>query len=130
MFADNRRRWVMGPDGRYEQVQPDGDEPIRDTQSILMEQTRRATDGTTNQGVVMDDRFVDEDLLVDPSSEADNDTHPRSGDDSPDVLDAHSEHWYVPDSDQYAYTVRTPDGDRRYFETREGATELLEQLYE
>ena len=31
MFADNRRRWVMEPDGSYEQVQPDGDEPIRDT---------------------------------------------------------------------------------------------------
>jgi hypothetical protein len=84
----------MDPDGSYEQVQADGDEPIRDTQSILMQQTRRATDGTTNRGVAIDDQFIDEDLLVDLSSEADNDTHPVRGDDSPDVLDAHSEHWY------------------------------------
>ena len=78
----------------------------------------------------MDDHFVDEDLLVDPSLEADNDTCPAGDDDNSAVLDTHSEHWYVPDSDQYAYTVRTPEGDRRYFKTREGATELLEQLYD
>ena len=130
MFADTRRRWIMDPDGSYEQVQADGDEPIRDTQSILMEQTRRATDGTTNRGVAIDDHFIDEDLLVDLSSEADNDTQPVRGDDSPGVLDAHSEHWYVPDSDQYAYAVRTPEGDRRYLKTQEGAIQLLEQLYD
>ena len=130
MFADNRRRWVMDPDGSYEQVQPDGDEPIRDTQSILMQQTRRATDGTTNQGVVMDNHFVDEDLLVEPSSGVDNDTCSAGDDDNSEVLDIHSEHWYVPDSGQYAYTVRTPEGDRRYFKTREGATELLKELYD
>ena len=130
MFADNRRRWVMAPDGSYEQVQPDGDEPVRDTQSILMKQTRRATDVATSQGVVIDDQFIDEDLLVDPSSEADNNTHPVEGDDSPDMLDVHSEHWYVPDSDQYAYAVRTPEGDRRYLKTQEGAIQLLEQLYD
>ena len=125
MFADDRRRWEMESDGSYEQVQPDGDEPIRDTQSILMEQTRRTTDGTTNQGVVIDNQFNDEGLLVEPSLEADTDTHPAGDDDNQDVLDTHSEHWYVPDSDQYAYTVRTPEGDRRYFKTKEGATQLL-----
>ena len=130
MFTDNRRRWVMEPDGSYEQVQPDGDEPIRDTQSILMEQTRRATDGTTNQGVVIDDHFIDEDLLVEQSLGANNDTRPAGDDDNPEVLDAHSEHWYVPDSDQYAYAVRTPEDGRRYFKTQEGATQLLERLYD
>ena len=94
-----------------------------------MEQTRRATDGTTNRGVVLDDHFIDEDLLVEPSSEANNDTHLAGDGNNPDVLDAHSEHWYVPDSDQYTYAVRTPEGDRRYFKTREGATQLLERLY-
>jgi hypothetical protein len=47
-----------------------------------MQQTRRATDGTTNQGVVMDDHFVDEDLLVDPSLGTDNDTYPAGDDDN------------------------------------------------
>jgi len=87
LFADNHRRWVLDPDGSYEQLQPDGVEPIRETQSILLEQTRRATDGRPNRGVVIDDHFIEADLLVDRSSEADNDTHPVRGDDSPDVLD-------------------------------------------
>jgi polyphosphate kinase len=130
MFTDNRRRWVMGPDGSYEQGQPDGDEPIRDTQSILMEQTRHATDGATNQAVAIDDRFVDRDLLVEPSPRASDDSRPAGDDDNPELLDAYSEHWYVPDSDQYAYAVRTPEDDRRYFKTREGAAQLLERLYD
>jgi len=87
LFADNHRRWVLDPDGRYEQLQPGGDEAIRETQSILLEQTRRATDGRPNRGVAIDDHSIEEDLLVDRFSEADNDTHPVSGDDSPDVLD-------------------------------------------
>jgi polyphosphate kinase len=120
----------MEPDGSYEQVQPDSDEPIRDTQSILMEQTRHATDGTTKEGVVIDDRFIDEDLLIEPSSGANNDTRPARDDNNPKMLDAHSEHWYVPDSDQYAYAVRTPEGDRRYFKTQEGTIQLLERLYD
>ncbi len=130
MFTDNRRRWVLDPDGSYEQVQPEDGEPVRDTQSILMEQTRRATDGPTNQGVAIDDRFRDEDLLIEPLSEADDDTHQAGDDGTSDVLDAHSGHWYVPDSDQYTYAVRTLDGDRRYFKTRAGAIRLLERLYE
>jgi polyphosphate kinase len=64
MFTNNRQRWVMEPDGSYEQVQPDGNEPVGDTQSIFKKQTRLATDGMRNQGVVIDDHFIDRDLLV------------------------------------------------------------------
>jgi len=39
MFADNRRRWVMRPDGSYVQQQP-GDDPVRDTHRQLMERVR------------------------------------------------------------------------------------------
>lgn len=57
MLADNRRRWVMHPDGTYEQVRPNEDEPIRDTQSVLMEQTRRAARDTGgDSGVVVGDQ--------------------------------------------------------------------------
>ncbi|RLM56747.1 polyphosphate kinase 1 [Halobellus sp. Atlit-31R] len=37
--SDNRRRWVMRSDGSYVQQRP-GDEPVRDTQEILMDRAR------------------------------------------------------------------------------------------
>ena len=52
------------------------------------------------------------------------------GADSRDPLDRLAERWYEPDSERYGYAVRTPDGDRRYFETREGAADCLERLYD
>lgn len=46
MLADNRRRWVMRPDGSYVQQRP-GDEPVRDTHRELMDRVRsREPDGT------------------------------------------------------------------------------------
>ena len=46
MLADNRRRWLMRPDGSYVQQRP-GDEPIRDTHQELMDRVRsREPDGT------------------------------------------------------------------------------------
>ena len=41
MLSDNRRRWLLQPDGSYQQVTPDDDETVRDTQSLLMEQAYR-----------------------------------------------------------------------------------------
>jgi polyphosphate kinase len=46
-----------------------------------------------------------------------------------DPLARYDGRWYVPDSEQYDYAVRTPDGNRRYFETRDGAADCLERLY-
>ncbi len=40
MLSDNRKRWVMRPDGRYEQVRPTNDEPVRNAHERLMERTR------------------------------------------------------------------------------------------
>ena len=46
MLADNRRRWVMRPDGSYVQQRP-GDEPVRDTHRELMDRVRsREPNGT------------------------------------------------------------------------------------
>jgi len=53
----------------------------------------------------------------------------KNGEDDQDPLMRHDGRWYVPDSEQYDYAVRTPDGDRRYFETRTGAADCLERLY-
>ena len=41
MLSDNRRRWLLQADGSYQQVTPAEDEPVRDTQSLLMEQAYR-----------------------------------------------------------------------------------------
>jgi polyphosphate kinase len=42
LLSDNRDRWVMNPDGSYDQVRPAEGEPARPAQSVLMEQARRA----------------------------------------------------------------------------------------
>ncbi|MFB6157685.1 MAG: polyphosphate kinase 1 [Haloferacaceae archaeon] len=42
MLADNRRRWVMRPDGSYDRVNPSPDEPTRDAQETFMERARLA----------------------------------------------------------------------------------------
>ncbi|WP_299235168.1 polyphosphate kinase 1 [Natronomonas sp.] len=126
-FADTRRRWLMRSDGSYERVRPEGDEPPLDAQSVLMEQARRAVIEEADHGVIVDDRFVDGELLVE--STRDDDAPGADEADADDPFEVHSERWYVPDSDRYAYAVRTPDGERRYFKTREGAGRLLERLY-
>ncbi|WP_435332916.1 polyphosphate kinase 1 [Haloarchaeobius sp. TZWWS8] len=46
------------------------------------------------------------------------------------IMERYSEHWYVPDSDQHGWAVRTGDGERRYFRTREGAASRLVEEYE
>ena len=41
------------------------------------------------------------------------------------VFEYYADEWYVPDSDRYDFAVRTTDGQRRYFVTRDGARERL-----
>ena len=127
-FADTRRRWIMRSDGSYERVRPEGEKPPIDAQSVLMEQARRAVIEEADRGVIVDDRFVDGELLVE-STRDDDDGASGAGEADADPFEIHAERWYVPDSDRYAYAVRTPDGERRYFKTREGAGRLLERLY-
>ncbi|KDS92265.2 polyphosphate kinase [Halorubrum saccharovorum] len=66
----------------------------------------------------------------DTSNEADagKQIHSDGGSDSP--FDVHAEHWYRPDSRTYDWAVRTSDGNRRYFKTREGARKRLQSEYE
>jgi len=138
-LADNRRRWVMRPDGRYEQQSPDG-EPVRDVQKVLMAATDAALDRGYGPGMEIDSNLVEGDLLVEdvttsaddesgePDGAADDDgAHPDGG---VSVFDRHSERWYRPDSETYDWAVRTADGERRYFETREGARRRLRVEYE
>jgi polyphosphate kinase len=138
-LADNRRRWVMQSDGSYEQVTP-GDEPERDVQEILMAATEAALDRGHGVGIEADPELIPGTLLVadaDPTGTApdgtaasdDTDEFQSDGGDRS-VFDAHAEHWYHPDSETYDWAVRTTDGDRRYFITREGARERLRSEYE
>ncbi len=142
-LADNRRRWVMESDGSYEQAAP-GDEPVRDVQAILMEATEAAVERGYGTGMEVDTDLVSGDLLVEPVATADGDAdtgrderaattqddeqaHSDGGTVS--VFDTHAEHWYRPDSETYNWAVRTSDGDRRYFKTRDGAQARLRAEY-
>jgi polyphosphate kinase len=185
LVRDNRRRWTMNPDGSYDQQTPAEDEPVVDTQAVLMDETRAAAENEHVTRGIPREYPIDGDLLVEPvdtdgPSEADGseratnegetdhvadgdgakaghaaengvcdgtpsvdgvgpngtgvdstggDGSPDSGEGDRDPLARHDGRWYVPDSEQYDYAVRTPDGDRRYFETRAGAVDCLERLY-
>ncbi|OYR38991.1 polyphosphate kinase 1 [Halorubrum sp. Ib24] len=142
--TDNRRRWVMQSDGRYEQVSSD-DEPVRDIQEILMAATEAAVDRGYGLGMVVDTELIDSELLVEDveGGGADSGFEGSNGDDpdaeekqaDPDggeisVFDAHADRWYRPDSETYDWAVRTSDGERRYFKTRDGARKRLQAEYE
>ncbi len=64
LLSDNRRRWVMNADGSYDQCHPGEDDPVVDTQAVLMEETLRpgANDGST--GDIPGSFAVGEDLLI------------------------------------------------------------------
>ncbi|MFC6864651.1 polyphosphate kinase 1 [Halomicroarcula sp. GCM10025817] len=142
ILADNRKRWRMHSDGRYEQQTPDADEPVVNTQAILMREAMKADRNEDVVTGVPSDYPVDGDLLVAPvEDEAGPDVVPDDelGPDEPAansdrtdeaLLDRFAEHWYVPDSDTYDYAVRTPDGDRKYLKTIDGAAAALERYYD
>ncbi|MFC4407259.1 polyphosphate kinase 1 [Haloarchaeobius iranensis] len=41
-LSDNRKRWRLRPDGRYEQLRPEDGEPVVSVQELLMERARAA----------------------------------------------------------------------------------------
>jgi polyphosphate kinase len=57
------------------------------------------------------------------------DSPPPAPSDGESVFEAYANEWYVPDSDHYEFAVRTADGDRRYFVTRDGARDRLVAEY-
>jgi polyphosphate kinase len=150
-LTDNRRRWEMNSDGTYDQVQPADGEPIRDVQQILADATDRAVSNRLDIGMDVADDVTDHGLLVEPVSvsreddDSDADAAPagisedggqiatRDAEQTPGseaadddtLFDTYADAWYVPDSERYNFAVRTTDGDRRYFVTREGARERL-----
>jgi polyphosphate kinase len=143
-LTDNRRRWVMQSDGTYEQVTP-GDEPVRDIQEILMTATDAALERGYGPGMDVDMALIEEDFLIEPVSdegvEGDRDSlaaiddsdgyeEDHSGSGTVSVFDRYAEHCYRPDSKTYEWAVRTGDGDRRYFKTRDGARARLRAEYE
>ncbi|MBS3760483.1 MAG: polyphosphate kinase 1 [Halodesulfurarchaeum sp.] len=68
-LTDNRRRWVMQSDGSYEHVTPD-DEPVRDTQEILMAATDAAIKRGYGPGMDANMDLIEERLLIEPTSDA------------------------------------------------------------
>lgn len=48
----------------------------------------------------------------------------------PSLMQRYSDKWYRPDSDTYEYTVRTPDGNRAYRKTVDGAVGVIRRYYE
>ena len=140
ILADNRQRWTMNADGSYEQQHPDDGEAVIATQDILMEQALDAAKGEDSTAGLATDLPVESDIFVEAPTErrsrdadADSDVQQSTSTDEKhapeDPLERYADRWYRPDSKQYSFTVRTPDGGRRYLKTRAGAKAALKRLY-
>jgi polyphosphate kinase len=152
MYADNRRVWEMQSDGSYTQRRPDDGERVIDTQAALMAETTAARDhDDVTRGMEFVADIPDSGLLLGAergktdAPEAETLSVEESGDGNgeetegdgarseatglPQVLTAHRDRWYEPDSATYAYAVRTPEGDRVYRKTARGAAKVIERHY-
>ncbi|MEA5386358.1 polyphosphate kinase 1 [Haloarculaceae archaeon H-GB11] len=154
LLADNRKSWVMNPDGTYEQRSPDG-ERVVNTQEVLMAETRRAAqDDDCHRGTAMEFP-LETDLLVDAVDTTDStlddtevtaldadeeETVPEDDEETylsdsradgglPDPLVAHEDKWYEPNSKQYEFAVYLPEGGRAYRKTADGAASAIERYY-
>ncbi|TKX43486.1 polyphosphate kinase 1 [Halorubrum sp. ASP121] len=143
-LTDNRRRWLMQSDGTYEPVSSD-DESVRDIQEILMTATEAALDNGYGPGMIVDTDLVEEELLVEDAAETETDASPEGSNEASSdtddeqtysdggdasAFDVYADHWYRPDSETYDWAVRTAEGERRYFKTRDGARNRLRTEYE
>jgi polyphosphate kinase len=130
LLSDNRKRWTMNADGSYDQQYPDDGEPVVNTQAILMREALKATRNDDVTTGIPSDYPVEGDLLVDGETRRSPAVAPSAADGGRGALDRHADRWYRPDSDTYAYAVRTPEGDRRYYESEAGAVDALERFYD
>ena len=160
LLSDNRRRWTMQPDGSYRQQRPDEGPVIDTQAILMDRTLAARERDDVHTGIVPEHPDVDGDLLVEPVGDApdaveDGEPGPAArpgseatedgavetasatdgpspaGDDSlPEALTANADRWYVPDSDRYAFAVHTPDGDRRYFRSADGAAAAITELYD
>ncbi|WP_324663785.1 polyphosphate kinase 1 [Haloarcula sediminis] len=159
ILADNRKRWVMNSDGSYDQQYPRDGRPVVNAQGILMRETLKARRNEDVEVGLSADYPVDSDILVTADGAETDESRPETEPDvastdgatdgeyglaqptdggvdrpsdsgSADPLERYAEYWYQPDSETYDYTVRTPDGGRRYLKTRDGAVQALERYYD
>ncbi|MFC7075861.1 polyphosphate kinase 1 [Haloarcula halophila] len=127
LLSDNRKRWTMNEDGSYDQQYPDDGEPVVNVQAILMREALKASRNDNVTDGIPSDYPVDGELLVGGETAASVSSSTADG--GRDTLERYADHWYRPDSETYAYAVRTPAGDRRYYESRAGAVDALERFY-
>jgi polyphosphate kinase len=150
MLADNRRVWEMESDGSYTQRRPSKGERTVDTQAVLRREaqlasqrddiphgTPRSTD-IPESGLLVAAEDGDASAAVgtaddQPVSEGEDSTEGETAGVEtgglPELLRAHRNKWYEPDSATYAYAVRTPDGDRIYRKTTGGAANVIGRHY-
>ncbi|WP_324756952.1 polyphosphate kinase 1 [Haloarcula montana] len=129
LLSDNRKRWTMNEDGSYDQQYPDDGEPVVNVQVILMREALKASRNDNATDGIPSDYPIDGELLVGGETATAASVSSSAADGGRDILERHADHWYRPDSDTYAYAVRTPAGDRRYYESRAGAVDALERFY-
>ncbi len=147
-LADNRRVWEMHGDGSYTQRTP-GDDRAVDTQAVLMSEAETAASSEqVTRGIPCALDLPDSGLGIGdgtgpgrPDGEAPgagsraaaSDPDGTAGEDTdgalPETLLANADRWYRPDSETYAFAVRTPDGDRVYRKTADAAAALVEEYW-
>lgn len=91
------------------------------------ESDRRMTTISTTAQQLLAEKYRQEHGDLDDSESAGS---ASSGESLPAVFERHEDRWYRPDSDEYDFAVRTPDNNRKYRKTVDGAAGLLERYYD
>ena len=148
-LADNRRVWEMHSDGSYTQRTP-GEDRVVDTQTVLMSEAETAASSQqVTRGIPCAFDLPDSGLEVGGRPDPGRTSPEESGSDAganrsvpdgavgdddpagtvPEILLDNPDRWYHPDSERYAFAVRTPDGGRVYRKTAGAAAALVEEYW-
>ena len=69
-LSDNKQRWILNPDGSYDQQYPEDDEPVVATQQMLMRRTASAVRGDGSGFSPEVDLSANSDILVEAPGES------------------------------------------------------------
>jgi MoxR-like ATPase len=118
-----RHRLLLTTEAQLSDIEPES--IIADVASSISPPAQKAVSDSFSTGADTDSQTDRADR--DGSEPESEDASPVTEADGP--LSQYDEHWYRPESETYEFAVRTPEGDQRYYKTREGTETALVRLY-
>lgn len=93
------------------------------------ESERRMTTISSTAQQLLAEKFR-EDHKEDITTRKERESEETGNGDRPGIFDRHPNKWYNPNSDENDYAVELPNGNKKYYKTRDGAAKRLRREYE